>query len=60
MNTKEFNGNCYSSDEDTLVKKPQYVRFRPERDMKDPKFFVGLLFDNKKLFKITVKHYFVK
>ena len=47
VNTKKFNGNYY---EDTLVKKPQYVSFRPERDMKDPKFFVGLLFDTKKLF----------
>ncbi|XP_071918312.1 uncharacterized protein [Coffea arabica] len=44
MSTEEFNGNSYSLDEDTLVKKPQYVRFRLERDMKDPKFFCGSTF----------------
>ena len=60
INTRELNGNCYSLDENTLGKKPLYVRFRPEINIKDPKIFVGLFFNTKKLFKTAVEHYSVE
>ena len=56
MNTEELNSYYGSSDEESGPKKPRYVRFRPEIDMKDPRFFVGLLFDTKKVLKATVDY----
>lgn len=61
INTQELNSSCESSDDDSSRKrKPKYVRFRPEIDMVDPKFFVGLLFDDKEIFKRAVDYYGVK
>ncbi|XP_027165709.1 uncharacterized protein LOC113765678 [Coffea eugenioides] len=61
MNSEELNSNDEASKEDSSKRrKPRYVRFRPERDMVDPKFFVGLLFDDKRIFKQAIDYYGVK
>ena len=61
MNSEELNSNNEASDEDSSKRrKPRYVRFRLEHDMVDPKFFVGLLFDDKRIFKQAVDYYGVK
>ena len=60
----ELNSDHSSSDEDSRKKrkpkKPSLVRFRPEVDMEDPKFHVGQVFDDKKLFKLAMDNYIVK
>ena len=52
INSEGRNSNSKASDDDSLKRrKSRYVKFRPEHDMVDPKFFVGLLFDDKQIFK---------
>ena len=44
----------------TVQGKGSYVRFRPEYIMENPKFKVGLLFDDKNIIKRVVHYYRVK
>ena len=60
INTEDFNSCSSSLDENTSRKKLKYVRFKLEIDIKDPKLFVGLLFDTKKVFKRAVEFYSVQ
>ncbi|XP_027156709.1 uncharacterized protein LOC113757788 [Coffea eugenioides] len=61
INTEDLNNCCESSDEDSLrIRKPRYIRFRPEIDMAEPKFYAGLLFDDKQIFKRAVDYCGVK
>ena len=61
INTHELNSYCESSDEDNLrMRKPKYVRFKPKIDMAEPKFYVGLLFNDKQIFKGAIDYYGVK
>ncbi|KAL3513614.1 hypothetical protein ACH5RR_026331 [Cinchona calisaya] len=59
LNSDELN-SIYSSSDEEVRPTSRFVLFRPETDMEDPNFYVGLQFTSKNEFKKAVQNHAVK
>ncbi|XP_039116707.1 uncharacterized protein LOC120252589 [Dioscorea cayenensis subsp. rotundata] len=52
--------SCSSTDEEDIRRRPTYVEFNDETDMKDPHFRIGMKFRSFKQFREAVRNYGIK